>query len=68
VILIEPLQHQQNTSVSNPASSVGIKAFCSEVHKLINSILNKEELPEEWKELIIVINYKKCDKTIIIYA
>ena len=34
----------------------------------INSILNKEELPEEWKELIIVINYKKCDKTIIIEA
>jgi len=25
-------------------------------------------LPEEWKESIIVPNYKKCDKTIIIEA
>jgi len=49
-----------------------IKAGCriihSEIHKLINSILNKEELPEAWKELIIVSKYKKCDKTIIIEA
>jgi hypothetical protein len=26
--------------------------ICSETHKLIDSIWNKEELPEEWKELI----------------
>jgi len=25
--------------------------------------LNKDELPEEWKESIIVPVYKKCDKT-----
>jgi hypothetical protein len=31
---------------------------CSEIHKLINSILNKEELPEEWKESIAVPIYK----------
>jgi hypothetical protein len=34
-----------------------------EIHKLIISILNKEELPEEWKELIIEPVYKKGDKT-----
>jgi len=33
------------------------------IHKLITSICNKEELPEEWKELIIVSIYKKGDKT-----
>jgi hypothetical protein len=33
------------------------------IHKLIISILNKEELPEEWKESIIVPIYKKGDKT-----
>jgi len=33
------------------------------IHKLIISIWNKEELPEEWKELIIVPLYKKGDKT-----
>jgi len=31
----------------------------SEGHKIINSIWNKEELPEQWKESIIVPIYKK---------
>jgi hypothetical protein len=29
---------------------------------VINSIWNKEELPEEWKESVIVSTYKKGDK------
>ena len=41
----------------------GGRTICSEIHKLIISIWNKEELPEEWKELIIVPIYKKGDKT-----
>jgi len=35
----------------------------SKIHKLIISIWNKEELPEEWKESIIVHIYKKGEKT-----
>jgi len=35
----------------------------SAIHKLINSIWNKEELPQQWKESIIVPVYKKGDKT-----
>ena len=34
----------------------------SDISKLINSIWNKEKLPEEWKESIIVPIYKKGDK------
>jgi hypothetical protein len=34
----------------------------SEIHKLINSIWNKEELPEQWKETIVVHICKKGDK------
>ena len=41
----------------------GGKTMCCEVHKLIISIWNKEELSEEWKESIIVPVYKKGDKT-----
>ena len=41
----------------------GGRAICSVIHKLIISIWNKEELPEEWKESNIVPIYKKGDKT-----
>jgi hypothetical protein len=44
-----------------------IKARCRkihyEIHKLTTSILNKGELPEEWKDSIILPFYKKGDKT-----
>jgi len=40
----------------------GRRTIRSEVHKLIYSIWNKEELPEKWKESIIVPVYKKGDK------
>jgi len=33
----------------------GGKTIRFEIHKFINSIWNKEELPEEWKESIIVL-------------
>jgi hypothetical protein len=33
------------------------------IHKLINSIWNKEQLPNQWKESIIVPIHKKGDKT-----
>jgi hypothetical protein len=36
---------------------------CSEIHKRLHSIWNKEELPQQWKESIIVPIYKKGDKT-----
>jgi hypothetical protein len=35
----------------------------SAIHKLINSIWNMEELPDQWKESIIVPIHKKGDKT-----
>jgi len=41
----------------------GGRTIRHEIHKLIISIWNKEELPEEWKESIIVHIYKKGDKT-----
>jgi hypothetical protein len=35
----------------------------SEIHRLIFCIWNKEELPQQWKESIIVPIYKKVGKT-----
>ena len=41
----------------------GGRTIHCEIHRLIYSSLNKEELPEEWKELVIVPLYKKGVKT-----
>jgi hypothetical protein len=44
----------------------GDRIIQSETHKLIISIWNKEELPEEWKESVIVLIYKKGMKQIVV--
>jgi hypothetical protein len=35
----------------------------SDIHKLINCIWNKEELPDQWKESVIVPVHKNGDTT-----
>jgi hypothetical protein len=37
--------------------------LCSEIHKLISSVWNKEELPQDWKESISVPVHNKGYKT-----
>jgi hypothetical protein len=41
----------------------GGEILLSAIHKLINSVWNKEELPYQWKESITVPVHKKGDKT-----
>jgi hypothetical protein len=41
----------------------GDETLCSEIHRLICFLWNKEELPQQWKESIIVPIYKSCEKT-----
>jgi hypothetical protein len=41
----------------------GSSTLCSEIHKLINSTWNKEKLPQQCKDSIIVPIYEKVDKT-----
>jgi hypothetical protein len=36
----------------------GSNTLRSDIHKLINCIWNKEELPDQWKESIITPIYK----------
>jgi hypothetical protein len=38
-----------------------MKYYC--LHKLINSVWNKEKLPDQWKESIIVPIHKDGDTT-----
>jgi hypothetical protein len=35
------------------------ETFLSDIHKLVNSISNKEELPQQWKESVIVPIYRR---------
>jgi hypothetical protein len=42
----------------------GHKTLGSEVHKLINYILNKKKLSQQWKDAIIVPIYKKGNKIV----
>ena len=65
-LAIEKLKSHKSPGIYQIPAEL-IKAECKtihcEIHKLIISIWNKEELPEEWKELIIVPICKKGDKT-----
>jgi len=66
---IEKLKRHKSPYI-DPVPAKCIKAgsskIPSEVHKLTNSIGNKEEFPEDWKESIIVPAYKKGDRTVVI--
>jgi hypothetical protein len=42
---------------------VGGNTFHFEIHDLINSIWNKEKLPQQWKQSTVVFVYKKGHKT-----
>jgi hypothetical protein len=41
----------------------GGETLCSDTHKFICSIWNKEELPQQWKESIVVPIHKKGNNT-----
>jgi predicted sugar kinase len=65
-LAIEKLRSRKLLGIDHiPAGLIkaGGKKIRYEIHKLITSIWNKEELPEDWKVLIVVPIYKKDDKT-----
>jgi len=65
-LAIEKLKRHKSRGIDQiPAEFIkpGGRTIRFEIHKLIISIWNKEELPEEWKESFFVLIYKKGDKT-----
>ena len=64
LLVIEKLKHHKSPGTNQiPAELTKAQGITirSRIHKFINSIWNKKELPEEWKESIIVPSYKKGD-------
>jgi hypothetical protein len=65
-IAVEKLRRYKSPgSDQSPAELIqaGSVILLSEIHKLINSIWNKEELPDQWKECIIIPILKKGDES-----
>ena len=65
-LAIEKLKSHKSPGIDQiPAELIkeGCRIIPYQIHKPIVSIWNKEELPEEWKESIIVPIHKKGDKT-----
>jgi hypothetical protein len=65
-LAIEKLKSRKSPGIDQiPAELIkaGGRTIRCAIHKLIIAIWNKEEVPEEWKESIIVPVHKKGDKT-----
>jgi hypothetical protein len=65
-IAIGKLKRHKSPGIDQIAAELikaGAGIIRSEIHQLIISIENKEELPEEWKESVIVPIYRKGDET-----
>jgi hypothetical protein len=63
IALQELKRHKLPDIIQIPA---GGETLHSEIHNLINSIWNKEELPQQWKESISVPICRKGDKLTIV--
>jgi hypothetical protein len=65
-LAIEKLKSHKSPGIDQiPAELItaGGRTIRCAIHKLIIAIWNKEELPAEWKESVIVPIHKKGDKT-----
>jgi hypothetical protein len=55
-----------NDEIRAELVQAGSETLHPKIHKFMNSVWDEEELPDQWRESIIVPIYKKGDKTIVI--
>jgi hypothetical protein len=63
IVKLEKYKSPGNDQILAELIQAGGETLQSEIHKFIHSVWSKEELPDQWKESIIVPIYKKGDKT-----
>jgi hypothetical protein len=68
IAIAELKKYEPPRSDQIPAELIqpGGEILLSAIHKLINPVWNKEELPHQWKESIIVPIHKKVTKLTVI--
>jgi hypothetical protein len=62
VARLKKLKSLGNDQIPAELIQVGEETLRSEIHKHINSVWNKEELPDQWKDSIIIPIHKRGDK------
>jgi hypothetical protein len=68
IAIAKPEKYKSPDSDQIPEELIqtGGKILLSAIHKLINSVWNKEELPDQWKESIIVPIHNRVIKLTVI--
>jgi hypothetical protein len=63
--IVKLKRYKSPFSIGIPSELIqaGSEILLSAIHKFINSAWNNEELPDQWKESLIVPVHKKGDKT-----
>jgi hypothetical protein len=67
-VAVEKLKRYKSAGIYQiPAELIqaGGNTLCSEIHKLINPIWNKGEVPQQWKESIIILTVVKLTVVIV---
>jgi hypothetical protein len=62
----EELKRQKSVYIDQvPAQTVkaGGRTMCSEIHRLIYSILNRKKLPDQWKESLCLFKRIRYNRT-----
>jgi hypothetical protein len=63
IVKLKKYKSSGNDKIPAELIQAGGEILLYMIHKLINSVLNKEELPGQWKESIILPVHKNIDKT-----
>jgi len=66
---IEKLKGHRSPGIDQiPAELIkgGSRKICSEIHKVIHALWNKEDLPEEWKESSLYLSIKRVIKQTVL--